>query len=158
MFGFTTILSVSLSLLLASHSVMASPRPYSPRSLTLHLSVRDVDSEPTIVPQCETVCFQLEDTIDNATTVETACTQSIMSMFESCFDCEAQAGAANVSDLQESVNEFVASCADADHPVNNITVVAKTTNTKGNGGERVAMGMGMVVMSSFMLALGVVAL
>ncbi|KAJ6462487.1 hypothetical protein C8R45DRAFT_1026892 [Mycena sanguinolenta] len=156
MFGFTTIVSASLSLLLASHSVVASPRPYSPRSLTLHLSVRDVD-EPTIVPQCETVCFQLEDTIDNATTVAATCTQSIMSMFESCFDCEAQAGAANVSILQESVNEFVASCADADHPVNNITIVAKNTG-KGNGGERVTMGMGMTLLSAFVIALGAMAL
>ncbi|KAJ6537645.1 hypothetical protein B0H19DRAFT_1382392 [Mycena capillaripes] len=135
MFGFTTILSASLSLLLFFQSVTAFPRVLS-TTRSLQLPVRS-DSDPDIVPQCETPCFQLEDTIDNTTSVAGKCTSSIMSMFQTCFDCEAKNGAASVATLQGLVNSFVASCADANHPVNNITVSAKSTN----GGERVALGM-----------------
>ncbi|KAJ7813903.1 hypothetical protein B0H14DRAFT_3749149 [Mycena olivaceomarginata] len=135
MFGLTTIRSASISLLLASQSVIASPKPYTTRSL--RLSVRANSEVPDIVPACETPCFKLEDTIGNSTSIATTCTQSVMSIFEQCFDCEAKNGAATVQFLQDSVNSFVASCADSDHPVKNITVAAKNTN----GGERVAVGM-----------------
>ncbi|KAK7019533.1 hypothetical protein R3P38DRAFT_2974426 [Favolaschia claudopus] len=135
MFGFATILSTSIwVLLLASPSVLASPKPSPLR--TLQLSARS-DSVPNLVPQCEAPCVKLEDTLGNATSAAEGCTQSVMSMFESCFDCEANAGAATVEVLQNAVNSFTRSCALIDHPVNNITVAAKNTND----GERVAVGM-----------------
>ncbi|KAK7038337.1 hypothetical protein R3P38DRAFT_2770608 [Favolaschia claudopus] len=129
MFGFATILSTFL--LLASPSVLASPKPSTLR--TLQLSARS-DSVPTSFPNAKR---------HNATSAAEGCTQSVMSMFESCFDCEANAGAATVEVLQNAVNSFTRSCALIDHPVNNITVAAKNTN----GGERVAVGMlsGVVV-------------
>ncbi|KAJ7154129.1 hypothetical protein C8R46DRAFT_1041876 [Mycena filopes] len=132
MFGFATILSASVSLLLASQSVLASPRP----SRSLQLSVRS-DDDPVIVPACETQCNNLEDAIFNATTPAEACTPSIMTMFQTCLDCEAKNNAAPVAQLQAFVNSFVSDCADAKHPVTNITVAAKG----GNSGERVAVGM-----------------
>ncbi|KAJ7872978.1 hypothetical protein B0H13DRAFT_2349278 [Mycena leptocephala] len=133
MFGFTTILSASVSLLLASQSVLAVPSPSS-NIRSLRLSVRTL-----IAKQCETQCVQLDDTIGNATTVAAQCTSSIMSMFEACYDCEAKAGAETIETLQESVNSFVSLCADADHPVKNITVAAKS-----NSGERTRVAVGTV--------------
>ncbi|KAJ7649103.1 hypothetical protein DFH06DRAFT_1135354 [Mycena polygramma] len=132
MFGFTTILSASVSLLLASQSAMAIPS-ISSNTRSLRLSVRS-DVDPDIVKACETPCFALEDAISNTTTVAEECSNNIMSMFQTCLDCEAKNGAAPVATLQENVNSFVASCADANHPVNNITVAS-------NSGERVGVGM-----------------
>ncbi|KAJ7138129.1 hypothetical protein C8R44DRAFT_766890 [Mycena epipterygia] len=135
MFGFTTVLSVSISLLLASQSVVAVPNPASRGTRSLLFSIRS-DSDPTIVPQCESQCEKLEDAIGNSTSPAALCTNLIISQFEACFDCEAKAGAATTATLQESVNSFVSSCADIDHPVNNVTIAAKSTN----GGERLSLG------------------
>ncbi|KAJ6563592.1 hypothetical protein DFH09DRAFT_477809 [Mycena vulgaris] len=135
MFGFTTILSASVSLLLASRSAMAVPSPSSPNTRSLALSIRQDSSVPVIAAQCSTQCNQLDYTLGNATSIAAGCTNAIMSQFESCFDCEAKAGAATIQTLQEAVNAFVQGCAALDHPVNNVTIVAK------NGGERLSLGM-----------------
>ncbi|KAJ7453192.1 hypothetical protein FB451DRAFT_1281980 [Mycena latifolia] len=150
MFGFTTIFSASVSLLLASQSVVAVPSPRDPRSLLLSIRQSSTDSDPVIAPECSKQCNQLDDTISNATDITSTCTNAIMSQFESCFDCEAKAGAATVQTLQDSVNSFVQTCADFDHPVNNVTVVPKNTN----GGERLSLGVfGSVVVGLAALSL-----
>ncbi|KAJ7147921.1 hypothetical protein C8R43DRAFT_1237105 [Mycena crocata] len=147
MFGLATILSASLSLLLAAQSVIATPNPVSPNTRSLILSVR-ADSDPTIAKECESQCAKLEDSLTRLDTPEAACTNDVMSQFESCFDCEAKAGAATIATLQDSVNSFAETCSDFDHPVKNVTIAAK------NAGERLSVGLvAPVVVGLFTLSL-----
>ncbi|KAJ7706696.1 hypothetical protein B0H17DRAFT_1034284 [Mycena rosella] len=137
MFGFTTILSVSVSLLLAAPSVLAIPRP-APHNLNIRslLSIRQSNSSiPAVAPECTTQCDKLSDALQNVATPSDSCIPSIMPLFESCFDCEVTAGAATQEFLQDTVNTFVEACGDLSHPVNNVTIVAT------NGGGRVEVGM-----------------
>ncbi|KAF8202632.1 hypothetical protein K438DRAFT_1757956 [Mycena galopus ATCC 62051] len=131
MFGFTAILSVSVSLLLASQSVVAVP---STSSLSIRQSTSDSDSDSdpglTIAPQCVNPCNKLNNTISAITTVTAACTNDIVSQYEACFDCELNVLAATQDVLQNFMNSFVQSCANLGHPVKSVTIVAK------NGGER----------------------
>ncbi|KAJ6540370.1 hypothetical protein B0H19DRAFT_1381542 [Mycena capillaripes] len=141
MFGFTTIFSVSVSLLLASKSVMAVPSPGSPN---LSLSIRQItsdDSDPPIAPQCVNACTKLNNTLATATTVTAQCTNDVVSQMEACYDCELNALEATLTDLQTNVNDFVQACANLGHPVKSVTIVAK------NGGERLSLGI-----SSFVVA------
>ncbi|KAJ7812634.1 hypothetical protein B0H14DRAFT_2605624 [Mycena olivaceomarginata] len=153
MFGLTAILSASISLLLASQSVIASPKPYTTRSL--RLSVRANSEDPDIVPACETPCFKLEDTIDpshflavhvelhiNRNNVHPIYHVDVRAMLRLRGEKTARrpsSSSKTPSTVRTSPirKAFVASCADSDHPVKNITVAAKNTN----GGERVAVGM-----------------
>ncbi|KAJ6483017.1 hypothetical protein DFH09DRAFT_1372049 [Mycena vulgaris] len=145
MFGFTAILSVSVSLLLASQSVVAVPSPSSPSLfLSIRQSTSDSDSDfplTTIAPQCVNPCNKLNNTISTATTVTESCTNTIASQFEACFDCELNVLAATQESLQNYINAFVQGCANLGHPVKSVTIVAK------NGGERLSLGIfGSVVL------------
>ncbi|KAJ7749721.1 hypothetical protein B0H16DRAFT_1691829 [Mycena metata] len=136
MFCSAAILSVSL--LLASQSVVAVPSPSSPSLvLSLRQSTSDSDSDfplTSIAPQCVNPCNKLNNTITTATTVIESCTNTVVSQFETCFDCELNVLAATQESLQDYVNAFVQACANLGHPVKSVTIVAK------NGGERLSLG------------------
>ncbi|KAJ7277121.1 hypothetical protein C8J57DRAFT_1308595 [Mycena rebaudengoi] len=135
MFGFTTILSVSVSLLLASQSVVAVPSPNSPSPfLSIRQNAPQSDPGLTIAPQCANSCNKLNNTISSNPTVTQVCTNAVVSMVEACYDCELNVLAATLEFLQNDVNEFVQSCASLGHPVKSVTIVARS------GGERLALG------------------
>ncbi|KAJ7463185.1 hypothetical protein FB451DRAFT_1562234 [Mycena latifolia] len=133
------MLSAAFFLLLASTSVMgvAGLPDVADMPRGGWMSIRQsTDDDPVIAPECATQCNKLDDDISNAADFASTCTNDIMSLFESCFDCEANAGEATVAQLQDAVNTFVQSCADIDKKVKDVTVVAKKTN----GGERMSRG------------------
>ncbi|KAF7352101.1 hypothetical protein MVEN_01172900 [Mycena venus] len=151
MLGFTAILSASLSLLLASQSVLAvaSPALRSPRSHLLSIR-QDSSGQFPIVSQCKTQCTTMETSLNNAASAGAAeiCTSAIMSQIEACYDCEAKAGAETIQFFQDDVNTVVADCAQLGKPVKGFTVVAK------NAGERLSLGIsGSVVVGLAALSL-----
>ncbi|KAJ7440543.1 hypothetical protein FB451DRAFT_126564 [Mycena latifolia] len=160
MFGFPSILSASLSLLLASRLVAAVETHSS------QLSVRQTPGDTSISPGCTAQCTPLYDVTSDALDPASTCTDAIMSKFETCFDCEAVAGTAPVDTLQDAINSFVQSCADVDRPVRNVTVVGKQSNgggstnstsegsTKNGRGERLSLG----VFSPVVMALAILTL
>ncbi|KAJ7277169.1 hypothetical protein C8J57DRAFT_1713640 [Mycena rebaudengoi] len=131
MFGFTAILSVSVSLLLASQSVVAVPSPSSPSPL-LFIRQSTNPGRVTIAPQCVNPCTKVNNTVANMTTVIEACTNDVVSQYEACYDCELNALAATLEFLQKDINAFVQNCANLGHPVTSVTIV--------NGGERLSLG------------------
>ncbi|KAF7341272.1 hypothetical protein MVEN_01863200 [Mycena venus] len=151
MFGFTAIFSVSVSLLLASQSVVAVPSPNSPNLfLSIRQSASDSDSDPglTIAPQCVNPCTKLNNTLTTTQTVTDACTNAVVDQYAACFDCELNVLADTQADLQDTVTAFVQGCANLGHPVKSVTIVAK------NGGERLSLGIsGSVVVGLAALSL-----
>ncbi|KAJ7264363.1 hypothetical protein C8J57DRAFT_1332391 [Mycena rebaudengoi] len=140
MFGFTAILSISVSLLLASQSVVAVPSPNSPGPfLSIRQSASESNSGPTVLgltiaPQCVNPCTKMNNTDSSLTTVTEACTNAVVSQYETCFDCELNVLAASAEFFQDSINAFVQNCANLGHPVKSVKIVAK------NGGERLSLG------------------
>ncbi|KAJ7328469.1 hypothetical protein DFH08DRAFT_1084536 [Mycena albidolilacea] len=134
MLGFTAILSVSLSLLLASQSVVSGPSP-APQTYPHSplLSIRQSGGQIVIAPQCQTPCTKMEHSLDSATSAA-LCTNTIMSQAEACYDCNAKYGADTIAYLQNDINTFVASCAALGVPVKSVTIVAKSA------GERLSLG------------------
>ncbi|KAF7310334.1 hypothetical protein MIND_00407500 [Mycena indigotica] len=144
---FSTLSSAALVLLAAAQTALATPQPLPLDSLTLHLRSK-TDGEPDIVPQCATTCNQLQDTLLNTTSPAALCSQSVMSMFETCFDCEVGAGRGHGG--QPPVTEFVAACNLAKLPVKNFTV----KGSKKNGAPQGAQVPAMMLAVSGVLAAG----
>ncbi|KAJ7239153.1 hypothetical protein C8J57DRAFT_1373093 [Mycena rebaudengoi] len=124
MFGFTGILSISVSLLLASQSVVAVPSPSSPSPF---LFIR-----------------QSANPGQNMTTVIQACTNDVVSQYEACYDCELNALAATLEFLQKDINGRSESHVGNTH----------SDTQCSNGGERLSLGIsGSVIVGLAALSL-----
>ncbi|KAJ7277203.1 hypothetical protein C8J57DRAFT_1308777 [Mycena rebaudengoi] len=136
MFSSTAILSVFVSLLLASQSVAAVPSPRSPSPfLSMRQSSSESDSGLTSFdPQCVGPCTKMNNTLSSITTVTEVCTNAVVSQVEACYDCELNVLAATLEFLQNDIDTLVQACADLGRPVKSVTIIAKS------GGERLSLG------------------
>ncbi|KAJ7279567.1 hypothetical protein C8J57DRAFT_1502217 [Mycena rebaudengoi] len=136
MFGLTTILSASVSILLASQSVLAVPNQDIARSLSLRQTTTGFPSG------CASQCQAVTDSLTADPDLSKTCSDATMDKLAGCYDCAAASGTDKAT-LQSSADLFASGCKSAGHPVKSVTIGA----TKKGGAQRVSAGAAGVVES-----------